>query len=416
MERRLIGLVGAVSIAMAGLASPAIAGDGEHVPAAAMRLVDARQVRIDDTRIISMSPDGRWLVAARPASSYPRGELCVYDVETLAERTCADLSPLGAGLRISDVTWSPDSRRLALAERSWEVFKDGDLWLMDAASGDLANLLDDGYSGNLIPVGGKEPPKGTVTIPANPAFSPDGRTIAFSRSFMVDGKPAGNDIATVPVEGGEPERVLLVSDGEPGVVHRGIRWSPDGSQLYYSLGHQRPDDARDGVRVVGVDGSGDRLVAGRYNPDGAAPAVLGLAADGEHLLVYDPSRFGYAFRGGLLATVAVADGALTPLVPLGADAMEYSSIGWAGFSPDGGALVTLRFPVQQAVISLQDVGASVEHPLDVDLQPDDGPILVGPIDMGIPFTWSPDGRLFLPGGARFSTGMLLTIAPGEVAP
>ena len=58
------------------------------------------------------------------------------------------------GGRINALNWSPDSRWLAFAELWPQFMVDGDLWLVDAANGELTNLLDD--------VGGDyEPPRTT---------------------------------------------------------------------------------------------------------------------------------------------------------------------------------------------------------------------------------------------------------------
>lgn len=418
MDHGRPGIIGVVTIGVLGAVAGVVgvaAQDEGHAPAGDMRLADARPVEIEGTRIISMSPDGTRLVALRPGNELD-GELCVFDVESLAEQACGGLSALDAGLRVADVTWSPDSRWLAFAERALELFVDGDLWLMDAATGEVTNLLDDGFEGKL-PLFDPDPPAGTITIPVNPAFTPDSRSVTFSRTVFVDGEPAGNDIATVSLESGDVRHLVQVSDVTPGVAYYGIRWAPDGSQLYISVHYPKMDDERNGVWVVDADGSGQRQVIGRYQPESSAPAVLQVAADGAHLLVYDPALFAVGSQHTpVYAVVDLADGTPAPLVPLSPDAPGYASIWWAGFSPDGGALVTLQRPVEEAVVALRDVGGTAEHPLPLDLQGADGPVMLGPVDRGLSPTWTPDGRLFLTGGGQWWSGMLLTIEGSAVAP
>src|SRR6266508_3612872 len=113
-------------------------------PVAPAAAAETRDVELPDARIISLSPDATSLVAAKPASGYQRGHLCTYDVETLTERACADLSRLDSGLRIEDVVWSPDSSKIAFAEQAFVVLRNGDLWVMDAATGDMTDLTDEG--------------------------------------------------------------------------------------------------------------------------------------------------------------------------------------------------------------------------------------------------------------------------------
>lgn len=114
-----------------------------------MTVAEQRAVAIPAARIISLSPDGNSLVAAKPATGYQHGQLCTYDVATLAERARADLSVLDAGLRIEDVDWSPDSSKIVFAEEAFLVLKDGAPWIRDDATGKLRDLTDDGVRGPL---------------------------------------------------------------------------------------------------------------------------------------------------------------------------------------------------------------------------------------------------------------------------
>src|SRR5215211_2896521 len=196
------------------------------------RLIEQRRIEIPDSRIIAISPDGTAIVA----SSFDMDRLCIYDVETLAERTCADLAPLEAGLRLEDVVWSPDSSKLVLAEDAFRVFVDGDLWLMDAISGNLTNLTDDGVNAN-IPLGDQEVDFDELFVDVSPTWLPDGSGVTFSRSAWRDGHFSGNQIMTVPVTGGEPELLTTVTPEEPAVVYYDMRWTADGSTLFYAINH-----------------------------------------------------------------------------------------------------------------------------------------------------------------------------------
>jgi hypothetical protein len=397
--------LGAGAIAADPSTSPGPAGSG-------LVVTGVRPIEVEDTRIVSMSPDGGSFVGLRPAIGYRNGELCVFDLETLAERSCADLSGLDAGIRVEDITWAPDGSQLAFGEETFKYFIDGDLWLMDAATGELTNLDDDGHEGD-IPIIDAGP--GTVSIPVSPAFSPDGRLVAFSRSTIVDGERRGTDIATVPVAGGEEPTVLTTVDPEiPGAVYYGLAWAPDGQEVYYSVNLPDRDDLRNGIWVVGADGERARFILGTFQEESAGPAVLQVGSDNEHILTFDPRLMGaYGFSGPVYSLLERATGEATPIAArLPPDQPERGPlVGWTALSPDASALaLVMRFTDPETTVWGRAVDAS-EESLD-DLLTPDGIGLAAPVAMGLPATWSDDGTLFLTGGGALSQATVLTIEGG----
>jgi Tol biopolymer transport system component len=379
------------------------------VPAAAWRVTARVPITVDDGRIISMSPDGSRFVAAEPAVGYQRGSLCTFQVATGAQIACADLSKLEAGLRIEDVTWSPDGRWLAFAEQTFVRIQDGDLWLMDASTGALTNIADDGYSGNFFHAR-ESPAPHEATLPVNPAFTPDGLGVTYSRSRIVDGKAAGNDIVTVPLTGGEPRMLVGVTTTEIGVAYFGMRWAPDGSRLYYSVQHVQHDNPDNGIWVVNADGSDAHLLVGAPDADSWGPAVLQVAADGAHLLSWDPAYANnFSTHKPVFSVVDTSTGVSTPLLPLDPATPPYAWVDWAGFSPDGGSVLTLTRGAQPTLdVRVRDIGASVEYQLVVDENSQ-----AGWISNGIPLTWAPNGIALITGGGHFGTATALTIEAGS---
>lgn len=390
--------IAACSIALAlATAATTAAQVPSPSPAIPLRVVEQRTIEIPQTRIISMSPDGHWLVADRAGD-----ELCVFAIDTLEERACATLEALDAGIRLDDVVWSPDSRYVAFTERALQTLQDGDLWLMDATSGTLLDIDDDGFTGT-IPILRGAWPADPITLPSNPAFSPDGRLIAFSRTTFAGPDSRSTTIATVPVAGGPAQDLFTVSD-EIGVVYFGMGWAPDASRIYYSVQHLERDDLRNGVWVVDADGSDPRLLVPRFQPDGAGPALLDVSADGRTLLLFDPDlAAGRRLSPGVYATADAESGIATPLAPISLPAP--ATVGWAGLSPDGRYLLTLyRYTEPDGQVWVRDVAGTMEVPLLPS-----GLESVGPIETGTIPSWSATGLLFLNGGFRFGQGTLLTI-------
>jgi Tol biopolymer transport system component len=388
-----------------GAQSPGATGAS---PGAGWQATDLRSVDIDDIRLISMSPDGSLIVGARPAMNYFRGQLCVYRVDTLRQQACADLSGLDAGIRLEDVAWSPDGSMIAFSERSFITFKDGDLWLMDTATGGVTNLDDDGFSGNL-PLLNRDVQPGTITVPVSPTFTPDGQAVTFSRSLIVDGERAGNEIATVPVAGGEPERLLVVDDEQMGVVYFGIRWAPAGDVLYYSVHPIDPNDLRTGIWAVDADGSGAHKVIGPPDDESGGPAMLQVSAEGDRLLVFYPRIMGsYAGGRDAYALVDPVSGTEERLSAPQTTEPAVAFVSLASLSPDGtGLLEVLRLTNPDNQVLVRDLATGAETPVVPE-----GLAVAGPIEYGLVPTWAPDGTVFITGGGALGQGTLLTILPG----
>lgn len=384
--------------------APAPSSPVPSIPAASMKVTGRTPIAVDNARIISMSPDGTRFVAASPAGGYSRGSLCTYSLPSGARIACADLSVLEAGLRIEDIAWSPDGSKLVFAEMPLVVFRDGDLWLMDAVTGALTNLDDDGYSGNYLHAASSPAPD-VATVPANPVFTPDGSGVTYSRSYIIAGHHSGNDIVTVPVTGGQPRLLVHVTTDEIGVVYDGLRWAPDGSRLYYSVNHNSRGNADNGIWVVNADGSDAHLLVGAPDADSYGPAVLQVAGDGAHLLSWDPAYADQYQTKPVFAVVDTATGQSAPLVPLDSATPPYAYVSWAAFSPDGHTVMTLNdagYPILD--VRVRDVGGTVEYQLVNDPQ-----TRAGWIGAGIPLTWSVNGTAFITGGGAFGTATLLSI-------
>lgn len=143
--------------------------------------------------------DGQWGIFTVPAIGGPERRL------TYSEA------------RLTGLDWSPDGTRLAFSFGYWEGHQPC-LMLLDPDTGESTPITD--------PV----PPN---MCDHKPAFSPDGRHIAFLRY----GGRFHEDIHVVPVGGGE---VRALTERQRWVT--GLDWSPDGSRVIFSAapaGHYR---------------------------------------------------------------------------------------------------------------------------------------------------------------------------------
>lgn len=175
-------------------------------PNAITRAPDAR--RFDGRVITSVryKADGRGFLPD-PATVPPRH---VYVVSAAGGTPRA----LTAGaLDQSAIAWSPDARWIAYVEDSTdadELREDAnpDLYLVEVATGAVRRLAASrGYE-------------------RNPAFSADGRSLAFLCSA---GRGQPTDVCVVGVDGGEPRNLTARWDLDPGEPH----WTPDGRALLF---------------------------------------------------------------------------------------------------------------------------------------------------------------------------------------
>ena len=150
------------------------------------------------------SPDGTQLAFQRFT---PSGEcrVIVLALQSGRERLLTNCN----GSIYSDLDWSPDGRWLAFSARP-------------AEGEPPAIALVDGNNGGQHFV--SRPPRG-IWGDHDPAFSPDSRTLAFTRS----NSESIQDLFMVPVEGGETVRV---TDDARGIC--GYDWDPEKKGLVFS--------------------------------------------------------------------------------------------------------------------------------------------------------------------------------------
>jgi Tol biopolymer transport system component len=220
--------------------------------------------------------------------------------------------------------WAPDGRRLAFSASA--VGGSSDIWVVDADGTGLGNLTqdltlaDDAFSPDEFA----------------PAWSPDGRQIAFSGGCV-----RGLCIVVMDEDGGGVRRLTLgPDDGAPS-------WSPDGKRIAFT----RAGD----IHVVDADGSEARRLTRTdrdcpaknsfpaWSPDGTRIAYVHGVPTADHetacggITDWDGD---WVYEGEL--RVMTADGApgrrIFPAAPL-FPTRKPSVAGRATWSPDGDRLV-----------------------------------------------------------------------------
>jgi dipeptidyl aminopeptidase/acylaminoacyl peptidase len=182
------------------------------------------------------SPDGRW-IAFRSKRDGDHAQLWVIPVDG-GEAT--RVTALDHG--VTDHAWAPDSERLVVVapvEMTPESERDTDADVRVITSAHYKfngrGFVDDRYT-HLFTVDRAKPDAEPVQLTSgrfmhrSPAWSPDGRQIAFAANLDDDwDRSRVSDIWTVPAHGGEPRRLTdgTGSYGSPA-------WSPDGTKLAFT--------------------------------------------------------------------------------------------------------------------------------------------------------------------------------------
>ena len=232
-------------------------------------------------------------------------------------------------------TWSPDGSRLAFTARAHDP-NDDETDVAKRAPRRLTRLqhrLDhDGWTEGrthhlyVVALDGSEPVQLTDGDHEDewPAWSPDGRTLAFTSARHPDWDlGTANDVFTVPADGGEPRRITATDGGCLAPV-----WSPDGARIAYLFFEGEFDEPRHG-RVAVVDvASGARSILTEDLDRTAAPYPMVRAP------IWDGDRIVFAVedagRVPIYAVPADGSGSATPIADVG---------GLTGFDLVGDVLV-----------------------------------------------------------------------------
>jgi len=332
----------------------------------------------------SWSPDGKRIAFAR----YPAmGDCRILEVDVLGG-TERELGSCGKSQN-PDLAWSRDGRLLAFSDRESDSESFG-IYLLAVESGEKRKLVS---------------PGGQHWGDKDPAFSPDGRWVAFTRSVSINTQ----DVYRIEVDGGEPERVTY--DGRE---VRGVAFTPDGGSLVVSsarsgnlglwripLGEgsrvQLPF-AGGALRAPEIGSGGDLLFEERWRDSDiealalgavdAAPEPLAVSTheEREPALSPDSSRIAFVSSRSGSPEIWVADvsgGSARRLTSFGGP-----QVGAPSWSPDGRTIVFDARPQGHADLFSISVDGGTPEPIAPSPESEVAPV------------FSPDGSEVLFGSDR----------------
>ncbi len=285
------------------------------------------------------SPDGRFIAFERQSA-----KSCAFYLISSAggpERKIAEVYPYLPPTLGNSQYFSPDGKSIAVRDKSGPE-EPSQINLVSIDKGEKRSLTS--------------PPAGTVGD-AYPAFSPDGKTLAFIRSTSL----ATNDIYLMPLAGGQPRRLTFDNTSI-----LGLSWTADGNEIVFSS--RRGSSIYSLWRIKVAGGVPERLL--EIGQRAISPTISGHADRLAYTQMVDDENI---WRLPLAA--AGRSSVATPLI-----SSTLSDDG-PDFSPDGRKIVFASNRTGDFGIWVCDADGA--NPVQL--------VNRGPYLTGTP-RWSPDGR------------------------
>ena len=312
--------------------------------AADLKVTTQRDLKIEGTRLISLSPDGKWLAAMRGTSA------CIIAVDTLADKQCAEVTT--GVLDRQSFVWSPDSQRIAFTEDLPRRMIESDIWTLAVDSGQLTDLTPDNMSGGIF----KLPKDSPDMLDTMPGWSPDGQSLIFSRS---DRNSGSTTLYRISVKGGSPEKILDAPGSGPLAMWYGPRWLSTG-KIVYTVYYPKQTEPTNGVWLADRNGQNAKQLLAP-DPQLGVPILADVSAKGDRALIWyiGAAQYGAKPNVAWVALLDLNNGETVPLKP----AVEFLGPTNAAFSPDGSKIIYVYRSIAdgQTLLAVRDVQGGVDN-------------------------------------------------------
>lgn len=298
MSRQLAAGCAVTALVMVAGCAHSVSGGPTFSPdVAKLKVIATTKVRLPNgDHPLQLSPDGTKVAFSSGA------KICVANANG-SHRVCPNDSKLAADT--TSFAWSPDGSKIALTDDFYRLLHEPDIWVMDARTGALKDITDDGADKWDV---GKMRAKAELDL--FPSWSTDGKTIRFARQSARDRKTI--DLESIPATGGTPTKLGTIPLGSNAYANS-LVFSPDGKTVAWSTGNEYPYAAY----IRGVSGGKTETLTAKKKYD---YNILSFSSDGKYLLMDSQLAYAsFASRGGHPRVVTVGSGSTTP-VALGASA------------------------------------------------------------------------------------------------
>jgi Tol biopolymer transport system component len=262
-----------------------------------------------------LSPDGSRLFTQAP---HDFSRICILFIDSGEERCDSTGYDNVNTIDPFSIAWAPDSSAVAFGLNVSMLGIDPDILVIDAATGVIANLTDDGQTRLLD----------GLPYDVAPSWSRDGAYLAFQRTTI--GK-VGSALMRISRTGGDPTTLAALPADVTVTVIGQLRELPDGSWLFSQQAFS--DTATPGVSRLGADGSITTVIDGDPGGDYPNPILASVAADGEWAAFVTTTGPENSANAGKLAFIDLESNAVIPIEVAEAPRVLPT------FSPDGRELL-----------------------------------------------------------------------------
>jgi Tol biopolymer transport system component len=365
--------------------------------ASELKVTGESEAFIEETQLLSLSPDGKWFFGQRQEA------ICVFEADTLVEKACTSWS---TPLDPNSISWAPGSQRIVFTENI-NALLESDLWLFDIPSSTLRNLTDDGLAGDLsTSVQRAQADTADINLDTMPVWSPDGKSIAFIRSSY--GNTKQTFLCLISASGGEVTKLIIVDAQHSLAVWSGMRWTPDGKKILFTITILDDETGKNGVWVVDKNGKNYKQLVKEREGWGYV-SLYDMSATGDKILIGYPRAITRADKNPNLCFFELMDlqtGDIAPLIESTANGdpsgtqREFFSPTQAAFSPDGSKILyhyNLGAGDQPAPqLAIRDVNGTQEEVLG------SWPVYTGE-DIGTSLFWAENDTIYLVKGPGLGT-------------
>ncbi len=361
-----------------GIKVPKIASGSKS--ATQLQVTGSQDAFVADTQLLSLSPDGKWFFGLEQDS------VCIYAAATLAQKVCASWK---TNLDPNSIAWSPDSTRVAFTE-NLTLLTESDIWVFNILSGVLTDLTNDNLDGDLSTTlqRAKSDAK-DINLDSMPAWSPDGKTLAFVRSTY--GSTKQTTICLIPSGGGDVVKLTIADQTHSLAVWHGMRWTMDGKQILFTIIIIEDTTGKNGIWIIDKNGKNYKQLIAEKEGWGY-PALYDLSPKGDKALIGYPRALVRASQNPNYCFFEIYNlktNTLTPLIDPLAGTPEadkqpaaFYSPTQAAFSPDG-TKIAFHYniagsdsPVPQLMVrDINDTSEQVLESKSIYLGEDVGPTL-----------------------------------------